>query len=146
VCFVSSDSWACCASGLKGWAGTPWLGQEHGLRRRAPWYHGATAGILGPATVGRSFLLVSVPVRVWVLLVLIPTSGRHWGRRNGGAAVAERLQPRAAVFCADGLLREGEKEGRELHCAARKAVGQGWELGDLTAGEASGAAAHVPRP
>jgi hypothetical protein len=37
-------------------------------------------------------------------------------------------------------------EGRELRCAAREAVGQGREPDDLAAGEASGAAAHVPRP
>jgi hypothetical protein len=31
------------------------------------------------------------------------------------ATVTERLQLRAAESCADGLQREVEKEGRELH-------------------------------
>jgi hypothetical protein len=41
-------------------------------------------------------------------------SGRLRSRRNFVAAVAERLQPRAAVFCTDGLQREGEKKDRGL--------------------------------
>jgi hypothetical protein len=114
VCNVPSDSWACSASGLKGWAGTSWLGLEHGLRRRALQYHGATAGTLGLAAAGRSHLLEHVPRGMWMLFVLISMFGKHGDRRNGDAAVTEQLQLRAARSCAGGLPCEGEKERREL--------------------------------
>jgi hypothetical protein len=61
VCGVPYDSWAYSASGLIGWAGMSWFGQEHDLRRRSSRYHGATVGTLGPAATGRSHLLEHVP-------------------------------------------------------------------------------------
>jgi hypothetical protein len=61
------------------------------LRRRAPPHHGAAAGTLGPATAGPSPLLERVPEWVWMLLVLIPMSGKLGDRRNGDAAVTEQL-------------------------------------------------------
>jgi hypothetical protein len=99
------------------------------LRRRAPQHRGAAAGTLGPGAAGRSFLPESVLEGVWVLLELVPTSGRLWSRRNRVAAMAEQLQLRTADSCADGLQRVGEKEGKELHWAARQAVGPGLGAG-----------------
>jgi hypothetical protein len=75
----------------------------------------AAAGTLGPVAARLSFLPGRVLEGVWVLFELIPMSGRLWCHRNIVAAVAERLQLRAVVSCADGLQREGEKEGRGLH-------------------------------
>jgi hypothetical protein len=109
VCGVPCDSWTCGASGPIVWVGMSWLGQEHGLRRRAPRYHGATAGTLGPAATGRSHLLERVSGAMWMLLVLVPMAGKLGGRQNGDAAMTEQLQLRAARSCAGGLPCEGGK-------------------------------------
>jgi hypothetical protein len=100
----------CCGTRVLVWALQ--IGLERRSRRCAPQHHGATAGTLGPVAARLSFLPGRVLEGVWVLLELIPTSGWLWCHRHSVAAVAERLQLRAAVSCADGLQREGEKEGR----------------------------------
>jgi hypothetical protein len=90
-----------------GWDVVAWAGTR--LRRRAPQYHGATAGTLGLVAAGHSHFLERVAGAMWMLLVLVPMAGKLRGRQNGDAAVTEPVRLRAARSCAGGLLYEGEK-------------------------------------